>query len=77
MYFLCDYCSDYICDADDYVACKCGMRWCSIRCAKYAGYKDKKKSSSCDHCSGDKPGSLNNYLFNLRQFMLDLVQDGN
>lgn len=77
IYFLCDYCSDYMCDDDDYITCDCGKRWCSIRCARYEGYINKKKSSSCDNCRDDQPGSLNNYLFNLRQFVLDLVQDGN
>jgi len=76
-YFLCDYCLDYICDGDDYIACECGMRWCSIRCAKYEGYINKKKSCSCHSCRDDHPGSINNYLYNLRQFVMDLTKDGN
>lgn len=67
-YFLCDYCSDYICDSDDFIACDCGLRWCSIRCAKLEGYQDRKRSSTCDYCR-DEPGNITNYLFTLNQFV--------
>jgi hypothetical protein len=53
MYFHCEYCSDYVSDSDDFVECDCGSQWCSIRCAKYDGYVDKKSSSSCDFCRQD------------------------
>lgn len=74
-YFLCDYCSDYICDGDDYLACECGAKWCSTRCAHYDGYISRKKSSTCDNCCDDSPGSINNYLYHLRYFIVDLVKD--
>jgi hypothetical protein len=61
-YFQCDYCSDYVADGDDFITCDCGLRWCSIRCAKYHGYLNKKTSSSCDSCRDDNPGNLQNYL---------------
>ena len=67
-FFLCDYCLDYVCDADDFVSCDCGLRWCSIRCAKIEGYYNKKTSSSCDFCR-DEPGNISNYLYTLDQFI--------
>lgn len=64
-YFLCDYCLDYISDGDDFITCDCGLYWCSIRCAKYQGYLNRKISSSCDFCRDDNPGNLQNYLLYL------------
>ena len=62
---LCECCSDYISPDDDYIACNCGRKWCSIRCAKHHGYVDRKKSSYCDLCK------IN--LFNFT----DLIKDEN
>lgn len=75
-YFICDYCSDYVCDADDYITCDCGQLWCSVRCARLHGYLNRKTSSSCDSCRNTNSGSQYN-LFNLRSFIIDLVKNGN
>lgn len=74
IYFLCDYCSDYICGADDYITCDCGQRWCSTRCARFHGYLNRKSFSSCKSCRNTDDDSRCN-LFNLRCFVLDLVKD--
>jgi len=72
MFFLCDYCSDYISDDCDYIQCECGHHWCSIRCAKYHGYVDRKRHSYCNFCT-DKDDTCS--LFNLRHFLIGLVND--
>jgi len=72
-YFLCDCCSDYLCDTDDYIRCDCGKRWCSVRCAKIHGYLNRKTLSSCGFCRKEKDD--NDFLQNfLRIFILDLIK---
>jgi hypothetical protein len=58
----CDYCLDIMLDGDDILECDCGLKWCSLRCARLNGWFNKKTSSTCDFCRNDSPGSLSNYL---------------
>lgn len=32
-YYVCEHCGETFCDADDFVYCECGNRWCCLECA--------------------------------------------